>query len=393
VHHLASIRSLSLRPRFFDKPLRGREIALCADFVVDTPGGAVSGRVFLQTYLATGGATDIWLIYVGHTDIDTPWWLDAAAIFVGVALSAALPVVAPLIAVGVVAVIDGIIPGAITAGETAASAALGIGKQLATGLTHGNLPTHLAQPAYIGTTRVKVTPDGVDVHMVMVAPSVRFGQVDQTVGTASVNGVLEGGSPEHYVFTVTLRPDLAQFAPDCSVQLILTRQDNGAEVARSEGQYGSSRVLTVSHLTPDLYLLDTFVLQARLFFNRAALSGLLYASTTVMQVHDELDRSRPFVTWPTHTAYFRSPHDPTVFWQREAVHTLHRTAASARCLGLRQRTERMAKQALGLDVQYVDELGWTFTEMQAHRAEICDFCFFGHPNGNTTFPEADWFTR
>jgi hypothetical protein len=393
VHPLVKIGSIALRPQFFDKPLRGREIGLCAEFVADTSGGDVTGRLFLQAYLATGGATDVWKLYIGDTQIDTPWWVDVATVFVGVALSVLLPLAAPLFAVGVVAVLDGIIPGAISSGETMASAALGSGMTLATGYAKGNLPTHLAQSAWIGTTRIKVNTDGVDVHMVTVAQSVRFGSGDATINTGSITAALEGGSPVPYSFAVILRPDLAALAADCSVQLIVTRADTGAEVARAEGPYPTSRLLSLDHLTPELYFVDAFTLQARIFLNRASLTGLLFASTSTLKVHDELDRSHPFVTWSEHTAYFRSPDDPNLFWQREAVPTLHRTAVSARCLGLRQRTDRMITGALGLSVIYRDELGWEWADMQQHRAEICDFCFFGHPGGNTTSPQEDWFRR
>jgi hypothetical protein len=399
IHPQASLIAISLRPQFFEKPLRGREIGLCFEFTVHNQiAGNVSGRIFLQPYLLTGSSDtsssfqEKWMLYVGETQIDVPWWVDVAVAIVGTALAAAFPIAAPLFAVAAVAAIDGIIPGAVGNVGTAASAALDKGTVLALGYHDGTLPTRLQQPTDTGTTRIKVNSDGIDVHMVTVAPSLRFGEGDGTLNTARLAAELEGGRPDPYAFSLTLRNDLAVLAGDCTVQLIVSRVDTGAEVARSEGPYLASRTLTLDHLTPDLYLVDAYNVQARIFLNRVNLTGLLFASSATLKVEDALDRRHPFVTWEDHVAHFKSPLDPTKFWHRTARHTLHRTAVSARCLGLRQRIDR-PKGPGGIAVDYVDELAFPFSEMQAHRSEVCDFCFFGRPNGTTVFPQDDWFKK
>jgi hypothetical protein len=127
--------------------------------------------------------------------------------------------------------------------------------------------------------------------------------------------------------------------------------------------------------------------------NRVSLTGLLFAVNRAIKVVDPLDRHKPFVGWDPHVAYFRSPQDPSKFWSRLNHPSVHRTAASARCLVLKQRIARLAGNQFGLGVRFSDSLGFDFSEVSTRRKDLCDYCFFGGPTSTTPFPKEDWFTR
>lgn len=394
------INSVSLRPAFFEKPLRGREIGLMFEFTVNhQDAGDITGRVFLQPFLFTDASNrpnpfqDAWRIYMGKAEIDVPWWVDVAVALTGTALAVAFPIASPLLAVGAIAAIVGIIPAAVDNVEATAEAALGQGSTLALGTHDSTLPTQKHQPAFSGVTKIQVNTDGVGINMINVAPSLRFDTGDATVNVASLTGSLDARSPDPYVFSLALRNDLMSLAAECTVQLIVRRADTGAEVARSEGPYNTNRIVVLSHMNADLYHVDQYLVRARIFLNQVTMTGLLFAADTSFNVTDPLKRHHPFVTWESHWAHFRSPIDPTAFWHRFSSPTMHRTAASARCLALRQRIIRLANNQFGMPMDYIDTLDFEFSDLPAHRGAVCDYCFFGGPNLTEPFPQEDWFIR
>ncbi|MEU6093138.1 hypothetical protein ABZ865_41635 [Streptomyces sp. NPDC047085] len=395
------IISVSMRPRLFDKPLRGRELGLCFEFTVrHRIAGDINGRIFLQPFLVTEGSEDTvavpdwWAIYVGKAEIDVPWWVDIMVAVVGLGLTMAFPMVEPLVALGAGVVIGDILPSVVSNTEAKAELALGQGMSLAAGYHfESSRQSTITGTVTTGTGRIKVSPDGIDLGMIDVANRLRFGSATE-LEFGSITASLAGGSPEPYVFSVGLSNTMAGLADDCSVQLIVRRADTGAEVARSEGPYHTHRTLTLDHLTPELYLVDQYQVQARIFLNRASLTGLLFGVNDVLKVKDFLDRHHSFVTWPPYTARFLDP-SRNFLWRREVKPKLHRTASSARCLALRQRIERAEKKQAELRMVYVDDLGFPFSELGAHRAEVCSYCFWGYPNrdANHYFPQSNWFKK
>jgi hypothetical protein len=146
-------------------------------------------------------------------------------------------------------------------------------------------------------------------------------------------------------------------------------------------------------MNADLYHVDDYFVRARIFLNRVSMTGLLFAANAQIKVTDPLNRHKPFVFWEPHVAYFRSPEHPSQFWARLNHPSVHRTAASARCLVLRQRITRLARNQFGLGVSYSDNLGFDFSEVPVRRKDLCDYCFFGGPTRTEPFPREDWFTR
>jgi hypothetical protein len=196
-----------------------------------------------------------------------------------------------------------------------------------------------------------------------------------------------------YRAEIQLRPDLTFVAPGCAVQLVVTRGSTGAEVARSEGPYATNRLVLFSHLTSELYHEDEFTVHARVWLNSASLTGLLFSADIDVPVIDILDRHRPFVTWEAHWAHFRNAGTSWQWWHRFSQPKIHRTATTARCAAVRRAATRPHPPSLPSGLEYRDDLGFEWSEIHAHRAELCDHCFFDEPTSTVVSPREDWFTN
>ncbi len=394
------INSISLRPDHFEKPLRGREIGLRFDFNVHhQDAGDVSGRAFLQPFLVYDAENhpnpsfpSTWRIYIGLVEIDVPWWVDVAVVLAGIALAELFPALTPLLAVGVIGSLDGVIPGIVSSVESTSQNALGRGAFLANASSDTTLPTAKHQPAYSNVDRVAVTTEGIELHMGTVAPSVRFPKDDATLDVASLSFSMDGGSPAPYRISLTLRDDLASLGGDCTARLLVRRADTGVEVAEQAGPYNTSRAVVFDHLNPQLYFVDSYLVEAQIWLNRESMTGLLFAVDAPVPVTDPLDRHHPFLTWAPHWAHFANPGTGGAWWHRLSRPTLHRTAVSARCLTLRQRAARLGSDRFGLNVTYSDNLGFPWVDLPANRHAVCDYCFFGGPTRTQPLPQEDWFS-
>ena len=58
---------------------------------------------------------------------------------------------------------------------------------------------------------------------------------------------------------------------------------------------------------------------------------------------------------------------------------------------MHRRVEQWAKAPAGIAVTYSDELPFEWWELPAHRAELCDYCFFWGPTRSVPLPQEDWF--
>src|SRR5512133_1338473 len=306
------IVSVTVRPETFVKPLRGPEKGLRVDVTVHhNIAGDVHATLHLQAYVQEDARglpnqfTPFWLLYLGHIEVNVPWWVAVGVVILGLALSALFPALAPLIVIGVVAAIDGIIPGAIDSDTGQALAAQGRGIGLVPATKASTLPTHQQQSSWEMVT-IAVSSEGLDLRMSIVAASVRFGPLDDTVDVARLICSFDANRRGPYWAEVRLRPDLQSMAAGCAVQLVVTKSSTGAEVARAEGPFASNRIVQFSHLTADLYHEDEFTVHARVWLNSASLTGLLFSADVDVPVTDILDRHRPFVTWEAHWAHFRN---------------------------------------------------------------------------------------
>ncbi len=276
--------SIGLRIERFNKPLRGPELGLRFDFTVHHDvAGDLSGHVYLQIYQkedrrgTANPVPPVWLMYVGLVEFDVPWWVDVAVVVAGLGAAACFPAIAPLVPVATVAAIDGIIPGVIGSVEAPAALVLGDGVVLAPGVSQGTLPTNEHESTWQDVNRIALASDGVGAQMAIVADSLRFGTGKQAEPTATLHTGFVDPYPFNFRAYLELRTDLMPLANDCTVQIIVSRTDTGAEVARTEGDY-RHRFVAFSHLTEDLYLVDKYHLRSRIWLNRESMTGLLFAS-------------------------------------------------------------------------------------------------------------------
>jgi hypothetical protein len=391
--------SVATRVAQFDKPLRGRETGLCIDFVVDHQDiGAVAGRAYLQPYVTVDGEPGptprppAWMLYVGHVEIDVPWWVEFAIALAGIALAVTLPVLSPLVAVGLIAVFDGILPGVIGDAESASQRSLGRGTTISRGVTTSTTsPT--PHRRYQSLERIQVSDDGLGLRLSDNIPDVRFRPTTQPLVLGGVGVSLDAGSPEPFIASIGLNDLLASLTRQCTVRLVVRRSDTGDEVARLEGPYATSTQVSWDHMTADLFLVDSYDIVGQIFLSGPSMTGLLFSQSVTASVSDYFDRHHSFVRWGAHWAHFRNVGTGGEWWHRYSQPKVHRTAPSARCLALRQLVSRYAASPFQPALFYSDSLDYAWDDLAMHRDELCDYCFFGGPTRQLELPRDDWFVR
>jgi hypothetical protein len=60
---------------------------------------------------------------------------------------------------------------------------------------------------------------------------------------------------------------------------------------------------------------------------------------------------------------------------------------------LRRAATRPYPPGLPSGLQHIDELGFDWSKIPAHRKELCDHCFFDEPTSTVVSPREDWFTN
>jgi hypothetical protein len=395
------LKSIKLYPSFFEKPLRGTEIGIRVDFIVTHHiVGDVSGTLYFQPFYQNyaeyrPNPSGIWKIYVGHAEIDFPWWVDLSIPLVeAILLFLEIPLMPLLLVEEINSLVEVVsnLPNLKTNIESKAKNALKLGTTIGTAVTRTRLPTKQQQPAWSFLDRIMINPDGIDVHISTVAESVRFSNPDSAIyAIASVGYSFDAGHIAPYRLSVELNNDFANLGPDCSVEIIVRRGDNDQEIARSLGPYASNRFISIDHMNSELYFLDTFRVEVRIFLNRVTLSGLLFAANFVITVHDLLNRHHPFVTWRPHWTYYANAGTKYQYKVRFNRPTIHRTAVSARCLAIQRRLSRITTGTPFLEMLYMDNLPIAFDDLINGKHRVCPYCFFGGPTNTKLRPKDDWF--
>lgn len=386
----ATFGSVTLRPAVFDKPLRGPEWVLHADVVIHHEvAGTLTAHLDLQFFLvdhvepSRDNPPATWQLCIANVDIDVPWWVDVAVSVAGILVIACIPALTPLVIVGTAATIGDIIPSAIANVESAGELAMKNGTAVARANTSTKLPR--GGTLWQSVNRIVVGSDGVGFTISSVA-DVRWSPTTDLRQTAAIVARLDASSPAAFSVAVALATDLEFLAPDCTAEVVVSRASDGVELARSAGPFAAAHSVSFSHRTESAYLLDEVSVRARIWLSHGATSGLLFAADVTLPVTDVLDRRHPFVTWSPHWVHFAGPNGQA--WHRLSKPTLHRTAVGARCRTVRQRSESGVQT---LRWQYVDGVPFEWDELNEHRAEVCDFCFFGGPTRSAAFPREDWF--
>ena len=118
----------------------------------------------------------------------------------------------------------------------------------------------------------------------------------------------------------------------------------------------------------------------------AGTEEILYKIQT-LKVSDYVDRSHPYVQWYHQAAVPRVQVDPDGTQRIEGLmvvgrqSAIHRTALPGRCRMLRHYSlqKLLPQDGQEFALEYLDELPFPLGELAAHRAKVCDYCFFGGP--------------
>lgn len=120
-----------------------------------------------------------------------------------------------------------------------------------------------------------------------------------------------------------------------------------------------------------------------------------YNGYLIVCFRDRLDRSHPYVRW------YHYVYTPDVRVEEDGSHTIlgghikyrisriHRTDVPGRCLMVsRYSISKPARfrPSRAIGVEYLDQLPYRNAELNSHRHEICDYCFFGSPVNTQLLP-------
>ena len=149
--------------------------------------------------------------------------------------------------------------------------------------------------------------------------------------------------------------------------------------------------LVVNESVVPLLSAPTFRFECRVYRVLGSQSDDLLDDVVTLQVTDRLSRAQPYVRW-MHQALVpivRVEADGSRSILGEAIKTrrskIHRTAIPGRCrmASHYSQTWFLSKPgAPGATLEYLPALPFPVADLVAHRAQVCDYCFFGGPTRN-----------
>lgn len=415
----AELRSLSLGYATFTKPLYpglrdGFKLGFGA--TVHPSDINVSGAVYIQPVVEVyDGPTaflrpDSWSLRIVHSELDTSWWIDLIVFAIAVIASVIFPVLFPIFGLMVIAVTDGILPGLLDNARN--SAAAGIERGLV------GLPSFSEAQALPGVpggswkgviNHVSVLPEGL--HTVAdISVYTNFG----FPAIYMENGII---APEDWhaeirrpmPFSVKLSKPMERLAKDLTVLWEVFRTDTNTLLkSRTRTYLGDDVLFAIPMATvrgvqidpttngiqiglrdPDYYFLDRIKVRCTVTATIGTQKGVIFSDEVVVEIPDDLDRTRNFVVWGPHRVFFANAGTNNESWTHNRTSKIHRTATGARCMMLRQRAE--ATPRMRPRFRYFDTLPAEWNPLAEHRHFLCDFCFFGGPDKTTPFPPEKWF--
>jgi len=377
--------TLHVGARYYDAPGRDAQSRL-------TPGGAsVHADVhapFAVHYQTFDGPTDFlsgrgeyWFIKVYNVDVDLPWWVSFGLVLIGIAV--------PVLALPVVTILDGILPSLLSnvgarvqrtaqAGINGTVSEFGLAPRRQT-LTLPSLPK---TPGSLTTNLVSMTGEGVEVYASCSLGSREDSSPDRNLTvTADGTAVRDGAGVACGIVdarpvpcTVKLKDGIVD-PQDLSVRVSweIRRADTGEIVVQQDMPYSSRslvvlggggpspRRVVIDRTSPALMPVDEFRVVVRVYRPLSGRVKEFGSSRFTVSVMDRFDRHHPYVHWNGWAAGV----------PKESA--LHRTAVPGRCSMLM----RAATRAKFL---YLDELPFPLGDINAHREELCEYCFFGGPD-------------
>jgi hypothetical protein len=132
-----------------------------------------------------------------------------------------------------------------------------------------------------------------------------------------------------------------------------------------------------------------FGVEVRVYQQLGAQAIDLFNDRIFLDIVDRLDRTHPYARW-THEVYtpqvqLEADGSRTVLGGqiRVRVSNLHRTAIPGRCrMASSYSTEPLRGSGPGVTdpkLEYLDALPFPRSELDARRAAVCDYCFYGGP--------------
>jgi hypothetical protein len=415
----AELRSISLGYATFTKPLYpGIRDGIKVSFQVTlhpldfNAYGAVYIQPVIEVY---DGPTaflrkDAWSLRIVHNELDVSWLVDLVVFALSAVIGVICPFLIPILAIAAIAITDGIIPGVL---DNIRNYALGGVERGLLALDSPSDPQPLPglpNGMWSGEIRdIAILPEGLHTVLDMSA-----GVPDAFIAIYQESGIR---APEDWraeirrpmPFLVKVSGPLEKLAPNLSVLWEVFRVDNNALLRAQRRAYVGKDILVLNPSAtirgvqpdpgtngiliglrdPDYYFLDRIKVRCTLTAKLGTQEGFIWSDEVIVDIPDDLDRTRNFVEWGPHLVFFANAGTNNETWSHNRTSKIHRTATGARCMMLRQRAEDTPRKRPKF--RYFDTLPAEWTPLANHRHFLCDFCFFGGPDKTTPFPLDKWF--
>jgi|GEM_PF-3132926 len=399
----ASISSISGGYSFFEHDLHGWESGIGINVGINVRGIDGSFSVKLQPFFreydrATNVGTEGWYIFVAQVDIDFPWYIDVL-VFIANVLEMILQMIVtvPLTLYNksfTVRLLDRINKG--FAGIDTDNLENNVKLTVQNSVFDAGLP----RARYIALTH-----DGIDMGFGSgsFAPFALPGNPPQGAYITPVTWDAENRAP--IITSVSVIPEWARLiSGDLLAVWEIRRKDTNQIIATGTRRYVSStgNGISIPHHSKDLYLVKEFIVRCRLTTTLQNQVGEIWSGVQNIVIQDKIDRSHPYVEWGPEWAYFANAGTDFKTWMRYSRSRIHRTAVAARCRMLKAGAddrvlsmEREAKTGRYTGkhpkFRYKDTLPFSHENINQHRKELCEYCFFGGPDKTAPYPVEDWF--
>lgn len=392
---------------------------------------ALGIRGDVDIYVQPCWEAGVWFLRVGRVDVDFPWWADLIiGIAKGLALCLGIVVGFPLSLLSPKGAFPLLLEFYDKIGKTFTSAdPSNIENDAMKSLQEGANTTKLPNFRYIS-----ITPAGIDAGIgkgkktlgplpvapsggatiSIVMPTGRDGapitSINSITGISPAGtwyGLTPNGGWSVYDrrpirTTVKLDPTWEKLnRPNLTAVWEIRRADTNAVVVTGVKPYNApaGNGVDIPHHTKDLYYVGEFIIRCTLTTLAANQAEEIWTGVTTIKVDDDIDRSLPFVEWGPGEVHFNNVGTNNEWWTRISRSRIHRTAVVARCKYLRiaaQIRAEEAKMTIPLRhpspaFRYKKSLPFAREDLNEHRKEICEYCFFGGPIRTDPYPEEDWF--
>jgi hypothetical protein len=191
-------------------------------------------------------------------------------------------------------------------------------------------------------------------------------------------------------YRVVLPFDTQREDPKLRVAWTVRRIDSNEILLIQDLPTGSGGLqITLEKIKAGLLSAAEFRIECRVYRPLGKNSTDLFQDWITVKIEDRLDRSHPYVRWEHDvvTPVVRKEPDGTEtvlgVEKKHRVSDIHRTRIPGRCLMVTRFSNKVSRvKTTGSKqphLEYLDSLPFLESELTAHRAQVCDYCFFGGP--------------